>query len=109
MSAGDTQRSSVLQSLFETALDEFEKQTGTSLARHPLAVKLNACDTVESITDALQEQAQAFRNFRGDGGKVMKYFKGVVRVLHLLSTTGVLDTIRQVGRNSLLRFAASDP
>jgi hypothetical protein len=60
---------SVVQSLFDAALEEFEKQTGTSLARHPLAKKLETCHSIESITDALTEQAQEFRRFRGDERK----------------------------------------
>ena len=92
----------VFQALFDAALEEFEKQTGTSLARHPLAIKLDACETVESINACLQEQAKAFRRFRGDDGKVTKCLKGVVHVLHKLSTTGVLgEGIGLVGRSSL--------
>ena len=86
----DTPGPSVLQSLFDAALKEFETQTGTSLARHPLAIKLEACHTVESIDAALREQAEALRRFRGDDGKVMKCLKGVVNVLYTLSTSGVL-------------------
>jgi hypothetical protein len=86
----DPAESSTFQSLFETALERFEKQTGTSLAQHPLAIKLDACKTVESIDAVLREQAQTFRQFRGDDGKVIKCLKRVVHVLHTLSTSGVL-------------------
>jgi hypothetical protein len=93
---------SLFLSLFDAALEDFEKQTGASLARHPLAIKLDACKTVESINASLQEQAKAFRQFRGDDGKVTRCLKGVVRVLHKLSTTGVLgEGIGLVCRNSL--------
>jgi hypothetical protein len=81
---------SVVQSLFDAALEEFEKQTGTSLAQHPLAKKLETCHSIESITDALTEQAQEFRRFRGDGGKAMGCLEGVVSVFHSLCTDGVV-------------------
>jgi hypothetical protein len=86
----DPPEQSVVQSLFDAALEEFERQTATSLAQHPLAKKLETCYSIESITDALTEQAQGFRRFRGDDGKAMGCLKGVVHVLHSLSTAGIL-------------------
>jgi hypothetical protein len=94
--------SSVVRSLFDAALEDFERQTGIILAQHPLTEKLDTCNSVESITAALQEQAQVFRRSKGDGGKVVMCLKGVVRVLHSLSTSGVLgEGIGLVRRNSL--------
>jgi hypothetical protein len=77
---------SMLQSLFDAALRDYEKQTGMKLIEHPLARKLEYCCTVESITAVLQEQARAFSEFRRDDDKVMKPLKRVVHVLHSLST-----------------------
>lgn len=57
--------SSRLQSLFETALQDYEKQTGTVLAKHPLAEQLQNCDSLESITAVFSEQTKAFKEFRG--------------------------------------------
>jgi hypothetical protein len=42
--------SSHLKVLFETALQDYEWQTGIALANHPLAKRLQECDSVESIT-----------------------------------------------------------
>jgi hypothetical protein len=78
---------SMLQSLFEAALRDYEKQTGMKLIEHPLARQLENCNSVESITAVLQEQARAFSEFRRDDDKVMKPLKCVVHVLHLLSTS----------------------
>jgi len=80
----------VFRLLFENALNEYEAQTGISLVGHPFTAILDNCDSVESITAALENQAQAFHRFRGEDGKVMKFLKGVVLVLHSLSTSGVL-------------------
>jgi hypothetical protein len=82
--------SSSFQFLLGNALLDYEKQTGTKLADHPLAQQIETCDSVDSITLVLQEQAQAFREFRGDDGRVMKSLKSVVRVLHTLSTSAAL-------------------
>jgi len=82
--------SSTFQVLFDTALQDYEKQTGTKLADHPLAKQLEACDTVGSITDFLQERTGAFREFRGEDGKVMRSLKRIVHVLYSLSASTVL-------------------
>jgi hypothetical protein len=76
----------MLQSLFDAALRDYEKQTGMKLIEHPLARRLENCNSVESITAILQEQARAFTEFRRDDDKVMKPLKHVVHVLHAIST-----------------------
>jgi len=89
----DHSQSSRFQVLFESALQDYQNQTGTTLANHPLAEKLQYCDSVESVTTVLQEQARAFSNFRGDDGKIMKSLKGVVSVLYMLSSTALSEAI----------------
>ena len=79
-----------LKSLFETALNEFEKRAGTNLAQHQIIDKLVNCASADSVVDVLQEQAQDFRNFRGGDGKLMTWLKRTVGVLYTLSTSGVL-------------------
>ena len=79
-----------LKSLFETALNEFEKRAGTNLVRHQIIDKLVNCESADSVVDILQEQAPTFRNFRGDDGKLMTWLKRTVNVLYTLSTSGVL-------------------
>ena len=78
-----------LQVLFEVALQDYEKQTGIALAKHPLAEQLQNCDSVESVTVVLREQTQAFSEFRGRD-KVLKLLKNSVSVLHKLSATADL-------------------
>jgi len=57
---------------------------------HPFAEKLEACDSANSITAILQEQAQIYREFREDDGKLMKSLKSSVEVLYTLSISTVL-------------------
>jgi hypothetical protein len=87
---GDQSQSSRFRLLFDSALQEYQSQTGTSLASHPLAAKLQDCDSIESITTVLQEQARAFSEFRGGDGRVMKSLKTVVSVVYTLSVSTVL-------------------
>jgi hypothetical protein len=76
--------------LFETALQRYEEKTGTKLIEHPLAKQLEKCDSVDSITIVLQEQARCFGKFKGDDGKIMKSLKYSVNVLYALSTNTAL-------------------
>jgi hypothetical protein len=86
----DQSGSSRLQVLFQAAMHDYEKKTGIVLARHPLAEKLQNCDSVESVTAVFQEQTQAFSGFRA-GDKVFKPLKNIVSLLHKLSSAA--DTI----------------
>jgi hypothetical protein len=82
----DPSASSHLQVLFEAALQDYEKQTGIALAKHPLADKLHNCDTVESVTAVLHEQTQAFSEFWGED-KVLIPLKNTISVMCKLSAT----------------------
>jgi hypothetical protein len=62
------------------------------LAEHPLAERLQECDSVESITAVLHEQTQAFNRFRGKE-KVMKLLKNAVSVLYKLSACAKLAEV----------------
>jgi hypothetical protein len=60
----DHPQSSRFRVLFEPALHDYQKQTGTTLlASHPVAKKLQNFGSVESAVVVLQEQAQAFGDF----------------------------------------------
>jgi hypothetical protein len=78
--------SSHLLVLFEAALKHYEQQTGIGLAKHPLAECLQDCNSVESVTFILREEAQDFEEFR-EKDKILKPLKKVLTVLHKLSST----------------------
>jgi hypothetical protein len=82
--------SSTLESLFQAALQRYEEQTGEKLIDHPLAQQLEQCNSVESITEVLQKQAQASKKFRRVESKVMKPLKGIVNILHTVFTNGTV-------------------
>ena len=76
---------SSFQDLFKAALQDYTNQTGIGLDEHPFVNQLEACDSVDSITAVLQEQAQIFRDFRGDDGIFMRSLKYSVNILYTLS------------------------
>ena len=73
--------SSHLHVFFEVALEDYRQQTGIDLVTHPLAQRLQYCNSVESVTAVLHEQAQDFKEFR-EKNKVLKPLKKVLTVLH---------------------------
>ena len=98
-----TNPSPELKLLFETALNEFEKRAGSNLAQHQIIDKLVNCESADSVIDVLQEEAQAFRDFRGDDGKLITWLKRTVNALYTLSTSSVLgEGIGLVCVNSFL-------
>jgi hypothetical protein len=90
----DQSGSSHLRVLFEAALEDYKQQTGIELAKHPLAERLQDCNSVESVTAILREQAQDFKEFR-DKDKLLKPLKKVLTVLHRLPS--VADFTQDVG------------
>ena len=97
---GDQSQSSRFRALFDSALQDYQSQTCTTLSSHPLAEKLQHCDSVESITAVLQDQARVFSNFRGGEGRIMKSLKTVVSVLYALSGNSAIgEAIGLVRRN----------
>jgi hypothetical protein len=82
----DRSASSHLQALFKAALQDYEKQTGIELVKHPLAERLQNCDTVESVAAVLHEQTQAFCEFR-EKDKVLNPLMKAVSILCKLSST----------------------
>ena len=93
----DEPGSSHLHVLFQTALDDYEKQTGIELARHPLAERLQDCNSVEAVTAILREQRHDLNKFQ-EKDKVLKPLKKVLTVLHIISSVpSVADFAQQVG------------
>jgi hypothetical protein len=70
-----------LRVLFEAALENYKLQTGIELAEHPLAARLQDCNSVESVTAILREQAQDFGGF-GEKEKILRPLKKILTVLH---------------------------
>jgi hypothetical protein len=90
----DPSQSSHFRVIVESALQDYQNQTGTALAGHSLAKKLQGCDSVQSVTAVLQAQARAFRRFKRGDGRITRSLERVVSVLYTLSTSiGLGETI----------------
>jgi hypothetical protein len=91
------------QPLFETALQAYKKKTDITLAEHPLAVRLQDCDSAESITTTLlQGEPQAFSNFL-ERDRITNSIKTIVSDLTTLSATPALgDALGLVRQTELM-------
>jgi hypothetical protein len=90
MSSGQSR----FQALFVSALQYYERETEIELVEHPIVKRLKDCESVDSVDCILREQAQAISGSQGrDGDRIMTSLKGIVSVLHTLSTSTVLVTI----------------
>jgi len=97
---GDQPESASFRVLFESALQAYEKTTGISLAEHPLAIQLQSCHSIESMTALVQDQASAFNEFR-EKDRVTKSVKNTLSILTKLSATASLgDAVGLVCRKS---------
>ena len=93
-----------LQALFKPALQEYEEKVGASLAQHPLAIKLQNCDSVEAITGLLHDQARPFIDLQGSD-KIMKSIKSTVSILSKISsTTSLADAFSPVLQQELVVY-----
>jgi hypothetical protein len=84
--------------LYKSALQTYERNAGVTLAEHPLAIQIQSCDSVESMTSVLQTQVEALGEFQGSD-RVMKTIKSTVSILTRLASTASLavdaDPVRQ--------------
>jgi len=95
------------QAPFEHALRAYEEKAGVSLTQHPLAIKLQTCDSVEAIIGLLQDQAQAFRDLQGSD-KIMKSLETTVSILSKLpSAASLADAFCLVRQKGLMACPTS--
>ena len=83
--------SSTFRTLFEAALQDYKDKTGNILTDHPIAKQIETCESVNSITNVLQEQARSFREFRENNGRLMKALNSLVDVLCAPSISSALN------------------
>jgi hypothetical protein len=97
----DQSESARFQALFESALQNYQKQTGVTLSKHPLALQLQSCHTEDDITNLLQGQAKAFDTFR-EKDRILKTIKTTVSILTPLSkATSLVHAVGLVRQKAL--------
>ena len=104
---GDHSESTSFRALFESAFRAYEKKTGITLAEHPLAMQIQSCHSIESMTALVQDQESAFKEFRGKH-RVTKSVKATLSILTKLSATtslgGAVATVCRNGPDGVFRW-----
>ncbi|KAH8988131.1 hypothetical protein EDB86DRAFT_2057744 [Lactarius hatsudake] len=75
------------QSIFHASLKAYEKQTKKDLLSHPLAARLQSCNSSAAILAVLQEQVQEFEQSRSVDERLTKWLGPTVNVLYAFSAT----------------------
>jgi hypothetical protein len=79
-----TSTPSNFQLIFDNALKAYKKRTKKDLLTHPLANRLEACDSASSILAVLQEQVQELNHSQRSNGN---WLDPTVNVLNAFSAT----------------------
>ena len=74
------------QKILESALLRYEKKTGVTLSKHPLASQLQSCNSVEDFNKLLQDKAKDIR----ESERIIKSMKTIVAILTPLSSVDSL-------------------
>lgn len=90
--------SSQFQSIFDAALKEYSQKTGKDIVTDPITARLRCCTSPDAVLDVLQEEAQAFNDFRNGNRKVqlVRKLKPTVDILLAISTSGILGNVGSV-------------
>jgi hypothetical protein len=75
------------QTLLDSALLRYEKKTGITLSKHPLALRLQSCNSVEDFNNILQEKAKDVK----ESERIVKSMKTIVSILTPLSSAASLS------------------
>ena len=78
------------ETILNAALIKYSQQTKIDLRNHPLASKIDECNSIESILAIFREQAEVFDEFRNGDPKLFKWLQPVVTGLYTLSTHSVI-------------------
>ena len=86
---------------FEHALQAYQTTTGVILAEHPLAVQLQSCRSIDSMTTILQYEARAFSDLP-ESDRMMKAIQSIVSILCAISVTTSLRDATGLVRDEAL-------
>jgi hypothetical protein len=96
-----------LRAHFESALQTYQTMTGIALAEHQLAVRLQNCDSIDSITTLFKCEARSSSDLQGSD-RIMKSIESTVSILYTLSATASLgDVIDLVYQKALMGCSVS--
>ena len=87
MASSSSSSSTNFQLVINNALDVYKKRTKNDLLAHPLAAKLQSCNTPSAILDVLQQQIQGLDQSRSSDDRWTRWLDPTVNVLFALSAT----------------------
>ena len=79
--------SSKFKDVFDAALEAYEKTTKNKLIDHPLATRLQSCDSSVTICSVLQDLVQQFDRSRSGDERLRTWLDPTVNVLFAFSAT----------------------
>jgi hypothetical protein len=74
-------------SIFNAALETYNRKTKKDLTSHPLLPTLQSCDSPEAILTVLREHIPAFGQSQNGDDRLTKWVAPTVNVLYLFSAT----------------------
>jgi hypothetical protein len=77
--------SSNFQPIFNAALEAYEKKTKCKLLTHPLASRLQSCESPTAILSVLQDLIQQFDRRRNGDERLSNWLNPTVNVLYVFS------------------------
>ena len=92
--------SSNFQSVFNAALDAYEKKTESNLLTHPLAAQIQSCDSPTAILSVFRELIQPFDRRRRSDQRLTNWLGPTINVLYAFSAT-IGQGVGLVSLNSL--------
>ena len=79
--------SASFETIFTDASKEYKRQTKRDIASHPLATRLQSCDSPQAILAVLRDQVQKFDQSQSVDEKWVKWVDPTVNVLYAFSAT----------------------
>ena len=79
--------SSNFQCIFNTSLQAYDNKTKNKLLDHPLAARLQSCDSPNAILSVLQDLVQQFDQRRTSDERLKSWLSPTVNVLYAFSAT----------------------
>lgn len=97
----DQSRFTRFRALFDSALRAYKEKTGLTLAEHSLAMQLQSCTSVESVTTLIQDQIGASSDFGGTD-RMMDSIGSTISILSTVSATTAFDWAINMVRKEVL-------
>ena len=98
-SASTSTHSTNFQSIFYAAIKAYEKKTKKDLLAHPLAVRLQACNSPSDIIVILQDKVNEFDQLKSADERLSQCLNPTINVLYSFSATlgtgvGLVSTVK---------------